>query len=436
MTPLPHGMAPGLRALTEAIRAGLPSERGHVVSVRGPAIQVALGEARLGARLLLDERFEAEVVAFEGTVAVALALSSTHGLRSGAPARVLCDQPLLVAGDEVLGRILDAAGRPIDGLGPLEGQADWPLRRAAPDPLTRRPVTQVLPTGIRVVDALCPLGLGQRLALQSGPGAGKSTLLSQVAVTAEIDVVVVALIGERGREVGPFVRSLDEVARRRTTVVLARADEPPLTWVRAFECAIALAERQRDDGRNVLLVCDSITRVARALRVIGLAAGEPVGRRGYPASMSTVLSQLLERIGNGPVGTLTGLLAVLVEGDDADDPVAEEVRSLVDGHLVLDPALAGAGRFPAVNIPRSISRCHESVVEAKDLKAASCLRRWVSAFETRSDLLAVGAYVRGSDREVDAFLERRVEIEAFLRQSPRDGTPIAETRRRLLELCR
>jgi FliI/YscN family ATPase len=290
-----------------------------------------------------------------------------------------------------------------------------------------------LSLGIRALDAFCTVGAGQRLALEAGPGAGKTTLLAQIAAQSNADVVVLALVGERGREVGAYLAQL-EPARARTVVVLARADEPPLATLRAAECATAIAEGFRATGANVLLLVDSLTRVARALRTVGLAAGEPPARRGYPPSLSTRLPRLLERAGNDAWGTLTALYAVLVEGDDRDDPVAEEARALLDGHLCLDPGLAGAGRFPALAIGRSLSRCMPQLVVPAHAQAAATLRRLLAAGEARADLIAIGAYQRGAEPDVDRFLALREPLERFLRQRPDEFAPYGDTVERLLTL--
>ncbi len=428
-----------LRALAAAVRAGASPAPGSVLAARGPSVRVSLPSARLGARLRLgspEDGVIAEIVAFDGPEAVAMPLTPADGLVSGAPAVLLEDAASLHVSEALLGRVIDGLGRPVDGLSPLPSVRDWPLRRPAPDPLTRRPVDRPLPLGVRVIDALCTVGAGQRLALQAGPGAGKSTLLSQVASRAAADVVVLALIGERGREAGELLAKLSAEARARTVVVLSRADDPPLLQVRAAEVATAIAERFRSEGRDVLLLLDSLTRVARAIRSVGVSAGEPATRRGFPPSLSTVLSALLERAGNDADGTLTALYTVLVEGDDSDDPVAEEARALLDGHLALDAGLAGAGRFPAVAVGRSVSRCMAQIADPAHQTAAFTLRRWLAAADARRDLLAIGAYQRGAEPDVDAFQSRRGPIEAFLRQSPAEVADYAETVRRLCALVR
>lgn len=425
-----------LRALTAAIRARAPGAAGSVLGVVGNAVRVSLPAARLGARIRLGPDILAEIVAFDGLEAIALPLTPAPGLISGMPVTPDEASPHLHASEALLGRVVDGLGAPADAGPPLPEPRDWPLTRPAPDPLTRRPVTRPLALGIRVVDALCTLGAGQRIGLQAGPGAGKTTLLAQVATTCAADVVVLGLIGERGREAGELWARLSPQARARTIVVLSRADDPPLLQLRAAETATALAEFFRAQGRDVLLLMDSLTRVARAIRSVGVSRGEPATRRGFPPSLSTLLPALLERAGNDERGTLTALYAVLVEGDDFDDPVAEEARGLLDGHIALDPALAGAGLFPAVSVGRSVSRCMAHVVEPAHLAAARTLRRWLAAAEARRDLLAIGAYQRGSEPDVDAWLLRRAAIETFLRQTPAETTDFGQTQRRLAELVR
>ncbi|MEZ4473370.1 MAG: FliI/YscN family ATPase [bacterium] len=421
-----------LAALAEAVRDAQPAP-GSLLAVKGEVLRLALPGARVGERVRVGGVL-AEVVGFEVSEAVALPLEPAAGLASGAAVVRESDAPRLPAVDALVGRIIDGLGRAVDG-GPALPPPSWPVHRRAPDPLVRAPVTAALPLGVRVLDALCTLGQGQRLGLEAGPGVGKSTLLRQIAAQAEVDVVVLALIGERGREVGAFLARLPAETRARAVVVVARADDPPLVWLRAAEVATAVAEGHREAGKSVLLLMDSLTRVARAIRTVGVAAGEPVTRRGFPVSLATEVARLLERAANDGHGTLTALYTVLVEGDAVDDPVAEEARALLDGHIVLDAAAAGAGRFPAVDVARSVSRCMDDLVDEAHRRAARTLRRWLAGLARQQDLLAVGAYQTGADPDADAALRRRPAIEAFLRQGPTERTPLAETRRRLLELC-
>lgn len=425
---------PDLAALARAVREGAAPAPGSVLGVVGQAIRLSMPNARLGARVRIGAHGLAEIVAFDGLEATALPLEATDGLVSGAPVTVLDETPAIHASDALLGRVLDGLGEPADGGASLTGPKEWPLRRPAPDPLTRAPVERPLPLGVRVIDALCTLGAGQRIGLQAGPGAGKTTLLAQVAARSAAQVVVMGLIGERGREAGELLARLTPEARARTVIVLSRADDPPLTQLRAAEAATAIAEYFRALGRDVLLLVDSLTRVARAVRAVGVSRGEPASRRGFPPSLSTELAALLERAGNDDRGTLTALYAVLVEGDDLDDPVAEEARALLDGHIALDTGLAGAGRFPAVAVGKSVSRCMAQVVPSAHQAAARTLRRWLAAAEARRDLWAIGAYQRGAEPDVDAFLARREAIEAFLHQTPDENADFAQTQRRLAAL--
>jgi type III secretion protein N (ATPase) len=418
-----------LAALAAAVRRGEATADGSVVAARGMVLRVTLPGARVGARLVLRGGGLAEVVGFEGVEALALPLTPLDAVAAGTPVTVDHAEPRVPAGPAVLGRVIDALGRAVDGGEPID--ATWPRTRPSPDPLRRRAVDAPLATGVRALDALCTLGRGQRIGLHAGPGAGKTTLLAQIARRAAVDVVVLALVGERGREVAEMLAQLPD--RARTVTVLARADEPPLAWLRAAETATAIAEWFREDGRDVLLVVDSLTRVARAVRTVGVAAGEPATRRGFPPSLSTVLPALLERAANDARGTLTGVYSVLVEGDAMDDPVAEEARALLDGHVVLDTRV---GRFPALAAGRSVSRCMDAIATPAHREAASRLRSWLAALESHADLISVGAYQKGARPDVDRALEKQAAIESFLRQRPDEEAPFESTISRLVALVR
>ena len=420
--------------LAEAIAAAHPRP-GTVLAAQGPVVRLSLPDAVVGEQVRVDDAL-LEVIGFRGTEALALPLTPVGVLQSGAPVARVAKETRICAGDAVIGRVLDGLGRRMDGMDggePLPPRT-WPVQRRAPDPLMRRAVDTPLPLGIRVIDGLCTLGRGQRLGLEAGPAAGKSTLLRQIAAQAEVDRVVIALIGERGREVGDFIRRLSPAARKRTVVVVARADDPPLAWLRAAETATALAERFRTEGRDTLLLLDSLTRVARAIRTVGVAAGEPVTRRGFPVSLAPTIAGLLERAANDKRGTLTAVYTVLVEGDVRDDPVAEEARALLDGHIALDSALAGAGHFPAVRVTTSVSRCMTDLVSPTHVQAAAKLRGWLAARDRQADLIAVGAYRAGADPDADAALAKASKIDAFLRQGSADVAPFEETHDALLRL--
>jgi FliI/YscN family ATPase len=297
-------------------------------------------------------------------------------------------------------------------------------------------VTEALPTGVRAIDSFLTVGVGQRLGLFAGSGVGKSTLLGALARGAQADCVVVALVGERGREVGEFMEhSLGSAGRERSVTVVATSDAPPVERLRAASVATAIAEHFRDEGQRVLLLVDSVTRVARAQREIGLAAGEPPARRGYPPSVFSLLPRLLERGGQGERGSITAVYTVLVEGGDMEEPIADEVRGILDGHIVLDRIIAARGHYPAIDVTASISRVMPSVVPAEHAAAARTLRSLLAAFEQKRDLITLGAYSKGSDRRVDQAILAMPELERFLQQDAHTPEDLTVTRARLAELA-
>ncbi|MBC7551761.1 MAG: FliI/YscN family ATPase, partial [Cellulomonas sp.] len=324
-------------------------------------------------------------------------------------------------GPDLAGRVLDALGRPIDGGPALTGELvslDSPL----PHPLERQRIRTPMPLGVRALDTATPCGRGQRVGIFAGSGVGKSTLLGMMARGTKADVVVVGLVGERGREVREFLEDdLGEHGRERVVTVVATSDEPPLARLRAAYTATRVAEHFRDQGLDVLLLVDSLTRFAMARREIGLAAGEPPATRGYPPSVFAELPRLLERAGPAATGTITGLYTVLVEGDDMNDPVADHARSILDGHVVLSRKLASAGHFPTIDVLESVSRLAGKVTSAPRLELAGRLRRLMAAAAQARELVEIGAYVPGSDPVIDEALLRRGAIEDFLRQ------PVQET---------
>lgn len=428
----------------EVLRAqlgGVPLARatGRVLAVRGVTLRLALPGVRLGDVVTIRRRGEplqAEVVGFEQGEAVAVALGDLLGVGpddpvegGGAPLRV-------EFGEHLVGHVLDARGRPLDGRRLTGAVTCVPVHRAPPGPFERVPIEHLTMTGVRAVDGLLTIGRGQRLGLFAGAGVGKSELLAQLARSAEVDVVVVGLVGERGREVVEFLeRGLGEEGRRRAVVVVATSDAPPLERIRAAETATAIAEGFRDAGRHVLLLVDSLTRLARAQREVGLASGEPPGRRGYPPSVFALLPRLLERAGATQRGAITAVYAVLTEGDELDEPIADEVRGILDGHIVLARRLAERGHFPAIDVAASLSRSMPRLVEGAQLAAAARVRRWWAAREEKRDLIALGGYQRGSDTAVDGALSRWARIERFLRQGHDERVPLAETIRELLALA-
>ena len=426
--------------------AGTPTLRttGRVLGVTGLALRFTMPNVRIGDVVHVHRRalggtpapLACEVVGFAGGEAVAMPLGALAGVgpddevvATGGPFRVL-------ASKELLGRVVDGLGRPLDGGADIRG-AEVPVDRDPPSALARRPVDRRIATGVRVLDGLCTLGEGQRIGLFAGSGVGKSTLLGAIARGVEADVVVVALVGERGREVGEFIEhSLGEKGRARSIVVVATSDVAALERLRAAQVATAYAEHFRDEGARVMLLVDSVTRFARAQREVGLAAGEPPARRGFPPSVFAMIPRLLERAGQGSRGSITAIYTVLVEGGDMDEPVADEVRGVLDGHVVLDRAIAARGRFPAVDVTASLSRVMGAIVTPEQRDAARRLRALVATYEAKRDLVTLGAYAKGSDKELDEALLRMPRIEQFLRQDTGDAVAFDDTVATLMEAVR
>jgi ATP synthase in type III secretion protein N len=406
---------------------------GLVVRARVP--QVALGEI-----VQIDRRghppLPAEVAGFRGEQALLLPLGDLAGVtpasavwRTGATLAIRC-------GDDLLGRVLDGVGVPVDDGPPLTGER-WEVDRAAPSPLARPPITAPQPTGVRAIDALLTLARGQRVGLFAAAGVGKSTLLGQIARGAEADVIVACLVGERGRELGELLGDELAPARGRSVVVCATADAPPLVRLRAVHVATAIAEWFRERrGASVLLLVDSLTRVARAQREVGLSAGEPPARHGYPPSVFALLPRLIERAGATAAGAITAIYTVLVAGNDLDEPIADEVRGLVDGHVVLERRLAQRGHFPPIDVVASVSRLMPRVTSAAQLAAAAKLRTQLAIYEEHRDLVILGAYQQGRDRALDEAVTAHPAIERFLQQGRTDHTPWETAIERLLTLAR
>lgn len=429
----------------DALRAELlatPSLRpvGRVVAATGVLLRVVLAGARIGDLVRIRRpgaELTAEIVGFQGGEALALPLGELAGIGPDDPVESTGGRLEIGVGDALIGRVLDGLGRPLDGLPPPECDVRAPVDREPPPALGRRPVREPFATGVRSLDALLTLGVGQRVGLFAGSGVGKSTLLGAIARGASADVVVVALVGERGREVSEFLeQALGKEGRKRAVVVVATSDAQPIERLRAAEVATTIAEGFRDAGKNVLLLVDSVTRVARAQREIGLAAGEPPARRGYPPSVFALLPRLLERSGQGERGAITAVYTVLVEGGDLDEPVADEVRGILDGHIVLERALAARGHYPAIDPLASISRVMDQVTTAEHVRAARRVRALLAAYEEKRDLITLGAYVPGSDARVDAAIRAMPELERWLRQDARESTPLAKTLEALSDLAK
>jgi type III secretion protein N (ATPase) len=373
------------------------------------------------------EPLACEVVGFDGGEVVAMPYGAVAGVGPNDDVESTGGPWVVCAGDSLLGRVVDGLGRAFDGGPAIEGRM-VPVDRDPPRALERKAVARPLATGVRVIDGLLTLGEGQRVGLFAGSGVGKSTLLGAVARGTDADVVVVALVGERGREVGEFLeRSLGPEGRKKSVVVVATSDAAALERLRAAQVATAYAEHFRDQGARVLLLVDSITRFARAQREVGLASGEPPVRRGYPPSVFAVLPRLLERAGQSARGSITAIYTVLVEGGDMEEPIADEVRGILDGHVVLDRAVAARGRFPAVDVTVSLSRVMDAIVAPDHRAAARRLRALVSSYEAKRDLVTLGAYAKGTDKDLDEAIARMPAIDGWLRQEATEASPFDTT---------
>jgi type III secretion protein N (ATPase) len=406
-----------------------------VVAAVGTVLRAVMPGVRLGELCRIERAGRSgplwvEAVGLDGDQAILAPLGELDGLAMGAEVTATGDVLRVPTGEAMLGRVVDGLGRPLDeaAKGPCRGAAWRPVQGSPPPALARRLVERPLPLGVRALDGLVTCAEGQRLGIYGEPGGGKSTLLASMIRGAEVDVVVVGLVGERGREVRDFLeRQLDEAMRARTVAVVATSDRPAVERVKASYTATAIAEGFRDQGQRVLLVIDSVTRFARALREIGLAAGEPPSRRGFPPSVLAELPRLMERAGPGASGSITAFYTVLVEGDGVGDPIAEETRSILDGHIVLSPALAAGGHYPAIDVLASRSRVMEQVVDAGHREAAQRLRALLHRYQELEFLLQVGEYKAGSDPHSDAALAHIEEIRRFLRQGARDTSAWADT---------
>ncbi|MFC7400896.1 FliI/YscN family ATPase [Citricoccus sp. GCM10030269] len=416
--------ADSLRGLTA------PVARGTVVSSQGlraviGGLAVAVGDVVTVGRG--PTRTEAEVVAVNRTEATVMPLADGWSPAAGTPVERRSRGGQVPVGQGLIGRVIDALGRPLDGKGPIHDTLLVPGHHSAPHALRRAPVNRQLGTGVRAVDTFTALGRGQRIGLFAGSGVGKSSLLSMIARGTDAEVSVIALVGERGREVRGFIEDdLGPEGLARSVVVVATGDEPAMMRRKAAFTATRIAEHFRDEGRHAVLMMDSLTRVALAQREIGLSAGEPPATRGYPPSTFSLLAQLLERAGTDRDGSVTGIYTVLVDGDDHNDPVADSARSILDGHLVLDRALAVAGHYPSIDVLASLSRCASAVTSAADRANITTVRRALAEQRDVQDLIDVGAYVPGTRPLADAALAARGELDGFLRQDMDDSTPLAE----------
>lgn len=417
-------------AVRDAAGAKAGQAHGHVDEIVGLVVRATVSGVSFGEIVKIDRRgrepLAAEVVGFRGEQAVLLPLGELHGVAPASSVWRTGEALSIRCGDDLKGRVLDGVGQPIDNGPALTGET-WAVDRAAPNALERPPITEKLATGVRVIDSMLTLGRGQRVGLFAAAGVGKSTLLGQIARGTNADVIVVCLVGERGRELAELLGDELAPARNKTIVVCATSDAPPLERVRAVHTATAIAEWFRDErAANVLMLVDSLTRVARAQREVGLSAGEAPARHGYPPSVFALLPRLVERAGATPRGTITALYTVLVAGNDMDEPIADEVRGLVDGHIVLERRLAQRGHFPPVDVVASVSRLMTKVTEPAHQEAAARVRARLAIYEENRDLIVLGAYQQGRDRTIDDAVAAYPAIERLLRQKRDEVTDLAK----------
>jgi flagellum-specific ATP synthase len=399
---------------------------GLVIESEGPV--AAMGEVCRIQSARHEGETLAEVVGFRNHHLLLMPLGEIHGISPGAEV-IATGAPLRVTvGSALKGRVIDGLGNPLDDLGPVVAEHSVGLHLRPPHPLKRHRIHDVFQTGIKSVDTFTPLGRGQRLGIFAGSGVGKSTLLGMMASQAEADVNVIALIGERGREVREFLeRDLDERGRKKSVVIVATSNESALNRVKGAFLAMAIAEHFRDAGQNVLMMMDSVTRFAMAQREIGLAVGEPPTTRGYTPSVFSLLPQLLERAGAGESGSITGLFTVLVEADDMNDPIADSVRSILDGHIVLSRDLATQNHYPAIDVLESVSRLNRDLLKPEQLGLAAAAREHLAVYRKNQDLINIGAYPAGSNPTIDRAIALHEPLDKFLRQGVNEGFAAAQS---------
>lgn len=413
--------------------------RGRVVEATGQTIESEGPPCSVGEcceiRDSAGEVHDAEVIGFHGSRVLSMTLDAADGIRYGDQVSALGMTPCVEVGESLIGHVLNARGHTLDGGRRPVLHTTVPLERGAPPPLEREPIREALGTGIRAIDGMLTVGRGQRVGIFGGSGVGKSTLIGMMTRNSAAEVIVVGLVGERGREVGEFLEeSLGTEGRKRAVVLVSTSDQSPLLRIRAALAATSVAEYFAATGKNVLLVLDSLTRFAMAAREVGLAAGEPPTTRGYTPSVFSRLARLVERAGRFRTGSITAFYTVLMEGDDLQDPLVDAVRSFLDGHVVLSRALAAEGWYPPIDVIESISRLMPAVVADDHAQAAAAVRRMLSVWSRSEDLVRIGAYKQGTDDHLDRAIRFRPAIREFLMQTARDRETLDEARSRLLRL--
>ncbi|WP_432978717.1 FliI/YscN family ATPase [Dactylosporangium sp. CA-233914] len=415
--------------LAAAVQAAHPRVTGRVVSIVGLSVTVAGVEGRVGDLMEIGDPaaspiVPAEVVSISGDRLACLPLGPLSGIGAGSPVSGTGAPLRIPVGPQLRGRVLDGLGRPMDGGPALTGLPHVSVENDAPVALERGRVLEPLSLGVRALDTLVPCGRGQRMGIFAGSGVGKSSLMSMITRGTDAEISVIGLVGERGREVREFIENdLGPEGLAHSVVVIATSDQPPLVRLRAGFVATRIAEYFRDGGQDVLLLMDSLTRTAMAQREVGLSAGEPPATRGYPPSVFALLPRLLERAGPAPVGSITGLYTVLVEGDDHNEPIADSARSILDGHITLERRLATSGHFPSIDVLESVSRVANAVTTREQRANATALRRMLAAHRDVRELVEIGAYVTGTNPDADRARELWPRINDFLRQDLEDTTP-------------
>lgn len=428
-------LAPEILRLRESEPLGIT---GRVDTLRGLTVLVEDFPAPVGALVELDGGVLGEVAGFASGRSVVMTYAGLGGVRPGQAVRLRESRPTAAVGRGLLGRVVNGLGEAIDGKGPVRAPGRRALAPAPIEALRRTRIDAPLRTGVRAMDLMTPVGKGQRLGIFAGPGVGKSTLLGQIARGTSADVSVIALVGERGREVREFIEeSLGEEGLARSVLIVATGDESPLLRLRAARLACAVAEQFRDEGRDVLLMMDSVTRFAHAQRQVGLSAGEPPSTRGYTPSVFSELPLLLERAGTveGTGGSITGLYTILVEGDDMTEPVSDAARGILDGHVILSRRLAQKGHFPAIDVLDSVSRVAQAICDPAHTAASAQLVRMLALHREVEELVQIGAYARGSDVETDVAIEFAPAIHTLLRQGVRERAGFDESRSALVRLA-
>jgi flagellum-specific ATP synthase len=406
---------------------------GLLIESRGPA--AAIGDF-CEIRTAGGRSIRTQVIGFRNGRVLSMPLEETDGLQLGDPVAARSQDARVDVGPGLLGRVIDGFGKPMDGGPPIEAHDSYSLYGTPVSPLDREHITQPLVTGIRAIDGLLPCGKGQRIGIFGGSGVGKSTLLGSMSRHNSADVTVIAMIGERNREVRGFLENeLGPEGRSRSVVICATSERPAPLRVRACFVALAVAEYFRDQGASVLLVMDSVTRLAMAQREIGLAAGEPPSQKGYTPSVFNLLPRILERAGNFQRGSITGFFTVLVEGDDFNEPICDAVRGILDGHFILSRQLAGQGHYPAIDVLHSVSRLTSAVASPKQRQSALKMRQALAAYRDSEDLIQLGAYAAGSNPTLDSSIRLRPELLDFLRQDHTESCPIEDTLTRLDKLA-